>query len=81
MFVLSKLLSAITQPMFWLALWWAVSLLVLLHWRRPALWMLWGGLLVLGPTLWTFAPARPHRSPSIRSRTVCCAGKLRCTSG
>ena len=48
MFVLSKLLSAITQPMFWLALWWAVSLLVLLRWRRAALWMLWGGLVVLG---------------------------------
>jgi uncharacterized SAM-binding protein YcdF (DUF218 family) len=48
MFVLSKLLSAMTQPMFWLALWWVVALLVLLRWRRPALWMLWGGLLVLG---------------------------------
>ena len=48
MFVLSKLLSAITQPMFWLALWLAVALLVLLRWRRPALWMLWGGLVVLG---------------------------------
>lgn len=48
MFVLSKLLSAVTQPMFWLALWWAVTLLVLLRWRKPALWMLWGGLVVLG---------------------------------
>lgn len=48
MFVLSKLLSAITQPMFWLALWWVVTLLVLSRWRKPALWMLWGGLVVLG---------------------------------
>lgn len=48
MFVLSKLLSAITQPMFWLALWWALALLVLMRWRRPAVVMLWGGLVVLG---------------------------------
>ena len=47
MFVLSKLLSAITQPMFWLALWWAAALLVLLRWRKTALWMLWGGLAIL----------------------------------
>lgn len=26
MFVLSKLMSAITQPMFWLAVWWCVTL-------------------------------------------------------
>jgi uncharacterized SAM-binding protein YcdF (DUF218 family) len=48
MFVVSKLLSAITQPLFWLALWWALALLMLLRWRRPAMGMLWGGLLVLG---------------------------------
>lgn len=48
MFVLSKLLSAITQPMFWLALWWGLALLVLMRWRRPALLMLWSGLLALG---------------------------------
>jgi len=48
MFVLSKLLSAITQPTFWLALWWALALLVLMRWRRPAVVMLWGGLVVLG---------------------------------
>jgi uncharacterized SAM-binding protein YcdF (DUF218 family) len=48
MFVLSKLLTAITQPMFWLALWWAVALLMLLRWRKLAMVMLWGGLLVLG---------------------------------
>jgi len=34
--------------MFWLALWWALALLILLRWRRPALIMLWSGLLVLG---------------------------------
>lgn len=48
MFVLSKLLSAITQPVFWLALWWSLSLLILMRWRRLAVVMLWGGLVVLG---------------------------------
>ena len=48
MFVLSKLMSAITQPMFWLALWWALALLMLKRWRRLAAAMLWGGLVVLG---------------------------------
>lgn len=48
MFVLSKLMSAITQPMFWLALWWALALLMLQRWRRLAAVMLWGGLVVLG---------------------------------
>jgi uncharacterized SAM-binding protein YcdF (DUF218 family) len=51
MFILSKLLSAITQPMFWLALWWALALLLLGltdRWRRTALGMLWTGLAVLG---------------------------------
>ena len=48
MFLASKLLTAITQPMFWLALWWALSLLILLRWRKAALIMLWSGLLVLG---------------------------------
>lgn len=48
MFVLSKLLTAITQPMFWLALWWALALLMLGRWRRAARAMLWSGLVVLG---------------------------------
>ena len=48
MFVLSRLMSAITQPMFWLALWWALALLMLQRWRRLAAAMLWGGLVVLG---------------------------------
>ena len=48
MFVVSKLLSAITQPIFWLSLWWGLALLVLMRWRRPAVVMLWGGLVVLG---------------------------------
>ena len=48
MFVISKLLSAITQPVFWLALYWALSLLMLNRCRRTALAMLWGGLLILG---------------------------------
>ena len=48
MFLFSKLLSAITQPMFWLALWWALALLILARLRRPAVIMLWSGLAVLG---------------------------------
>jgi hypothetical protein len=51
MFVLSKLMSAITQPMFWLAMWWSLALVMLsmsLSWRRVAVRMLWGGLAVLG---------------------------------
>jgi uncharacterized SAM-binding protein YcdF (DUF218 family) len=48
MFIFSKLLSAITQPMFWLALWWLAALLTMMRWRRTALIMLWTGLLVLG---------------------------------
>lgn len=48
MFLFSKLLSAITQPMFWLALWWVLALLILMRWRRPALIMLWAGLVLLG---------------------------------
>jgi uncharacterized SAM-binding protein YcdF (DUF218 family) len=48
MFILSKLLSAITQPMFWLAMWWALALLILTRWRRPAVIMLWSGLIALG---------------------------------
>ncbi|WP_434782171.1 YdcF family protein [Ferrovum myxofaciens] len=44
MFFLSKVLSAITQPMFWLALWWGVALLVLRRWHRLAVTMLWSGL-------------------------------------
>lgn len=48
MFVLSKLMSAITQPMFWLAVWWGVALLLLGRWHRLARWMLWSGLVVLG---------------------------------
>lgn len=48
MFVLSKLMSAITQPMFWLAVWWGLALLSLGRWQRVARGMLWSGLMVLG---------------------------------
>lgn len=48
MFILSKLLSAITQPMFWLAMWWVLALLILMRWQRPAVMMLWSGLAALG---------------------------------
>ncbi len=51
MFVLSKLMSAITHPVFWLALWWCVALCLLslsARWRRSALRMLWAGWVFLG---------------------------------
>lgn len=54
LFVASKLLQAITQPLFWLVLWWVLALAVLSfwgssqRWRRIALGMLWAGMAVLG---------------------------------
>jgi uncharacterized SAM-binding protein YcdF (DUF218 family) len=48
MFIVSKLLSAITQPMFWLAVWWAAALVFLARGRKEAVPMLWLGLLLLG---------------------------------
>ena len=56
MFVLSKLMSAITQPVFWLALWWGLALLVLGRRRRVAVRMLWSGLVVLGLLGFTSVP-------------------------
>jgi uncharacterized SAM-binding protein YcdF (DUF218 family) len=47
MFYLSKILSAITQPMFWLAIWWFTALLIIARWRSAAHTMLWSGLFVL----------------------------------
>lgn len=48
MYLLSKLLGAITQPLFWLALWWGLALLRLKRARRASVAMLWSGLAVLG---------------------------------
>ena len=48
MFVLSKLLSAVTQPLFWLSLWWLLALVLLPRFRRFATSMLWGGMFVFG---------------------------------
>lgn len=48
MFVVSKLMAAITQPVFWLALWCLLALVLLGRWQRTALGMLWAGLLGLG---------------------------------
>ena len=41
-------MSAITQPLFWLSLWWLAALFLLPSYKRFATFMLWGGLLVLG---------------------------------
>ena len=48
MFVLSKLLSAVTQPVFWLSLWWLLALVLLPRFKRLASSMLWSGMLVFG---------------------------------
>jgi len=48
MFVLPKLLSAITQPLFWISIWWLLALVLLPRFRRLAASMLWGGMLVFG---------------------------------
>jgi uncharacterized SAM-binding protein YcdF (DUF218 family) len=47
LFLFSKLLSAITQPLFWLAAWWCLALWMLGRWQQAAKRMLWGGLLIL----------------------------------
>lgn len=67
MFFLSKLLSAATQPMFWLALWWRLALG---QRRRFAVAMLWTGDNVrhglngnLGFTLRPAVPVAPTFSP------------------
>ena len=62
MFVLSKLLSAITQPLFWLSLWWLLALVLLPRFRRLASSMLWAGLLTLGLLGFTAAPEALLRS-------------------
>jgi uncharacterized SAM-binding protein YcdF (DUF218 family) len=62
MFVLSKLLSAITQPLFWLSLWWLSALLLLPRFRRLASSMLWTGLLSLGLLGFNAAPEALLRS-------------------
>ena len=48
MFVVAKLLSAITQPLFWLGLWWLAALWLLAYRPVVARRMLWAGLVVLG---------------------------------
>lgn len=48
LFVTSKLLSVITQPIFLLALWWLLALLFMARRPRVAMPMLWVGLVVLG---------------------------------
>jgi uncharacterized SAM-binding protein YcdF (DUF218 family) len=62
MFVLSKLSSAITQPLFWLSLWWLLALLLLPRFRRLASSMLWTGLLSLGLLGFNAAPEALLRS-------------------
>ena len=62
MFVLSKLLSAITQPLFWLSLWWLLALVLLPRFRRLASSMLWTGLFTLGLLGFTAAPEALLRS-------------------
>ena len=62
MFVLSKLMSAVTQPVFWLSLWWLLALVLLPRFRRFATSMLWGGMLVLGLLGFSAVPGALLRS-------------------
>jgi uncharacterized SAM-binding protein YcdF (DUF218 family) len=62
MFVLSKLMSAVTQPLFWLSIWWLLALVLLPRFRRPAISMLWGGMLVLSLLGFTALPEALLRS-------------------
>jgi uncharacterized SAM-binding protein YcdF (DUF218 family) len=48
MYILSKLLSGMIQPLFWVGVWWLLALVLLARLRNLALSMLWGGLLILG---------------------------------
>ena len=57
MFVLSKLLSAITQPLFWLSLWWLLALVLLPRFRRFATSMLWGCMIVFGSLGFSAVPS------------------------
>lgn len=56
MFVISKLLSAVTQPMFWLALWMLLSLMLISKRKRIAVGMLWTGIAVWGLLGFTAIP-------------------------
>jgi uncharacterized SAM-binding protein YcdF (DUF218 family) len=47
MFVFSKLFSAITQPLFWIVIWWFLALILPPRFRQTATSMLWAGLLFL----------------------------------
>jgi uncharacterized SAM-binding protein YcdF (DUF218 family) len=48
MFILSKLLSSLTHPLFWVALCWAAALLMPRSWRKTSMILSWGGLTLLG---------------------------------
>lgn len=47
-FLLSKILSILIQPLFWLGLWWVAALLLLRRRRKVAVAMLWCGIGTLG---------------------------------
>ena len=66
MFILSKLLSAFTQPMFWLALWWGMATVLLASGRRVGLSMLWIGLVCLGLLGFRAVPDALLRSLEVR---------------
>ena len=48
MFIYSKLLSGITQPLFWLGIWCLLALIFLQRFRRVSSSMLWSGLFIFG---------------------------------
>ena len=70
MFVLSKLLSAFTQPLFWLSIWWFMGLILLHSFRRIATSMLWFGVIVFGLLGFNAVPDSLLRSLESQYNTV-----------
>jgi uncharacterized SAM-binding protein YcdF (DUF218 family) len=59
-------MSAITQPLFWLCIWWFLALLLLPRFRRFATSMLWGGMLFFGLLGFSAVPSALLQSLEIR---------------
>jgi uncharacterized SAM-binding protein YcdF (DUF218 family) len=47
MFIVSKLLNGVTQPLYWVLVVWIVGLLSIRRWRRFAFSAMWGGVLLV----------------------------------
>jgi uncharacterized SAM-binding protein YcdF (DUF218 family) len=62
MFFISKILSCITQPIFWLAIWWGISLILFKRYYSFAIRMNFTGLIILGLLGFQYAPDALLRS-------------------